>query len=145
MQNVLNKEYFAAQASTMNLDSRCLVLIVIDAICFYITGDIEYSQKNYAVPSRIFIERNLDITPEQIAGVVIRKGGDAYLMDKERALKTLADSLHGNKQRSFCREILHFFLVQLEGALNDSVWDRAKIEDVWNNYVDKILKNRLFG
>ena len=129
----------------MNLDSRCLLLVVMDDIYYYVMGTYDYSIRNGAVEVRRCVESYLDVTTEQLFYVINRYGGNLYLIDKERALQSLAASLHSNKHRTLCRDVLEFFLAQMQGVLNDNAYNNAVIQDIRDNYINRILKNKLFG
>jgi len=117
----------------------------MDDIYYYVMGTFDYTKTNSAIEVRKYVENYLDITTEQLFYVINRNGGELYLVDKERALQTLANSLHNNKHRAFCREIFEFFLAQMQAMMDDTVHNNAIISDIWNNYIIRILKNKLFG
>jgi len=142
---ILDRDYFLSISTTMNLDSRCLLLVAMDDLYYYAMGSYDYSITNSAIEVRKYVERNLDITTDQLMYVINRYGGELFLVDKERAIQSLANSLHNNKHRAFCREVLESFLAHIQALMDDNVHNNAVISDLWNNYVIRILKNKLFG
>ena len=142
---ILDRHYFQSISSTMNLDSRCLLLVAMDDLYYYATGTYDYSNRNSPVEVRRYVESYLDISTDQLFYVINRNGGELYLVDKERALQALANSLHSNKHRAFCREVFEFFLAEIQATIGDNIHNDAIISDLLNNYVNRILKNKLFG
>ena len=142
---ILDRQYFQSISSTMNIDSRCLLLVAMDDIYYYVMGTFDYTKTNSAIEVRKHVENYLDITTEQLFYVINRNGGELYLVDKERALQTLANSLHSNKHRALCREVFEFFIAQMQAMMDDTVHNNAVISDIWNNYITRILKKKLFG
>lgn len=72
---ILDRHYFQSISSTMNLDSRCLLLVAMDDLYYYATGTYDYSNRNSPVEVRRYAESYLDISTDQLFYVINRNGG----------------------------------------------------------------------
>ena len=52
---ILDRHYFQSISSTMNLDSRCLLLVAMDDLYYYATGTYDYSNRNSPVEVRRYV------------------------------------------------------------------------------------------
>ena len=130
---------------TLSIESKVLLFYLIYSVEWALIGRPQHDDSNYCKERDKFL-KSIETTFDEQTEISLKYGGDQELMDYERNMKKLANSLNKNSQRQFCRTHLWRLVDELEfDYLKSNPFNDELVYNYKWNMVNKILKDKLFG